>query len=151
MLGVYVEPRAGDPTAAVRHACLHVRGHLVRTRHSPLGAGWPRFGTFIPDVEELSGDAFFCLSLRGQTIGGEPYLIGLVLAPGPEEHETMSPCCDKCSGTDLYVRVGLFEMESGDPLKYLGMRKPQDWADWGDEGDHVWFDRDAPMSEFVIL
>lgn len=151
VLGIHVEPRAGDPTAAVRHACLHVRGHLVKTRRSPLSAAWPCFGEFTPDMEELAGDDFFCLPLRDQTIDGESYLIGLVLAPSPEGDETMSPCCDKCSGKDLYVRVGVFDMDAGDPLKYLGMRKPQDWADWGDESNHVWFDQDTPTSEFVII
>ncbi|ROW09352.1 hypothetical protein VMCG_02543 [Cytospora schulzeri] len=151
VLDVQVEAQAGDSTAAVRHACLHLQGRLIKTRHKPRRAEWPCFGTFIPDMEELSGEDFYCLPLREDNIDGEPYLVGLVLAPCTEEDDTMSPCCDKCSGKDLYVRVGVFDIENGDPLKYLGMRKPNDWEDWGDESDHLWFGQDTPMSDFVIL
>lgn len=151
VMDIHVEPRADDPTAAVRHACLHLHGYLIKTRHSPQSNQWPCFGTFVPDMEELSGEEFFCLPLREQIIDGVPYLRGVVLAPCQAENETMSPCCDKCSGKDLYVRVGAFDIENGDPLKYLGMRKPTDWDDWGDESDHLWFSHDTPQSDFVII
>ncbi|ROW04998.1 hypothetical protein VSDG_00080 [Cytospora chrysosperma] len=153
VLDVHIEPRADDPTGELRHACLHLQGQLVKTRHKPVfrgGAGG--FGTFIADLEEeMTGDEFFCLPLREQVIGNKPYLRGLVLAPCPEEDETRSPCCDECFGKDLYVRVGTFDTPKGEPLKYLGMRKPTDWEDWGDESDHLWFSQDTPTSDFVIL
>lgn len=152
VLDVHVEPRAEDPTGELRHACLHLQGHLIKTRRKPAyfgGSGG--FGRFIADMEEMEGEQFLCLPLREQSIGDEPYLKGLVLAPCPEEDEKMSHSCDKCSGKDLFVRVGIFEIDQGDPVKYLGMRKPMDWADWGDESDHLWFDPDTHMSDFVII
>jgi hypothetical protein len=33
----------------------------------------------------------------------------------------------------------------------LGMRKPGDWEDWGDESDHLWFSQDTPKSDFIIV
>ncbi|KUI60713.1 hypothetical protein VP1G_07895 [Cytospora mali] len=152
VLEVHVEPRADDPTGELKHACLHLQGQLVKTRHKPaFHLEFPCFGTFIPDMEEMEGEDFFCLPLREQVIGEKPYIRGLVLAPCPEEGKDRRSFCDKCLGKDLYIRVGTFDSELGDPLKYLGMRKPRDWEDWGDESDHLWFNQDTPMSDFVII
>lgn len=152
VLDVQVEPLGDDPTGQLRHACLHLRGHLIKTRHRPVyreGAG--SFGKFIADEEELTGEDFFCLPLRGWNFGSDPDLRGLVLAPCPEEDEARWPSCSKCSGQTRLMRVGTFRMDGGDPLKYLGMRKPGDWKDWGDESDHVWFDRDKPTFDFIVV
>lgn len=154
VLDVNVETRADDTTGELRHACLHLRGHLIQTRHKPVYRGGAQgFGTFISDLDEMIGEEFFCLPLREDNISGEPHLMGLVLAPAPcpEEDEGGMTYCDKCSGKDLYIRVGMFDSVQGDPLKYLGMRKPSDWKDWGDDSAHVWYSQDMPTSEFAIL
>ncbi|KUI68836.1 hypothetical protein VM1G_04392 [Cytospora mali] len=151
VLKVHIKPQTDDPTGALKHACLHLQGRLIKTRHKPNNVEWPCFGTFIADMEDMPGEDFYCLPLREQTIDGERYLRGLVLAPCLEEEKSTQSLCDKCSGKDLYVRVGTFDIQNGDPLKYLGMRKPRDWDDWGDESDHLWFSQDMSTSEFVVI
>lgn len=152
ILNVHIEPKGDDPTGELTHACLLVRGYLVRTRRKPVHHAdrW-HFGAFYPDTEEFIGDDFFCLPLREVTIGDEPSLTGLVLTPCLADEIDTKSSCTKCSEKLLFTRVGVFENEVGDPLRYLGMRKPSDWKDWGDDSDHRWFREDAVKYEFAII
>lgn len=152
VLDVHVAPLGNDPTGQLTHACLHLRGHLVKTRRKPTyDIMVPSFGKFIADTEELMGDEFYCLPLREWKFHGEPDLRGLVLAPCPEENKTVGPSCNKCFGMKRFIRVGTFQINEGDPLMYLGMRRPNDWETWGEEDDHLWFGQDTSTSDFVII
>lgn len=152
VLGVRVVPWGDDPTGQLRHACLHLRGTLVRTRRRPeYRGGSGSFGKFIPDTEEMPGEKFYCLPLREWSFDGKTQLLGLVMAPCPGGDEAIWPSCSECSGEDRLVRVGTFRIDVGDPLKYLGMRKPSDWDDWGEESDHLWFSEDTPRSDLVVV
>lgn len=91
------------------------------------------------------------MPLREVTIGNYTWLTGLVLTPCLADEKDTQPSCSNCSDKDLFRRVGVFETDLGDPIKYLGMKKPEDWKDWGDESDHRWFDSDAGRSELVII
>ncbi|KAL1861327.1 hypothetical protein Daus18300_009003 [Diaporthe australafricana] len=54
---VVIEPAGDDPTGELRHACLHLSGHLIRLRRKPVhrGATCKYFGKFTPDTEEMKG------------------------------------------------------------------------------------------------
>lgn len=152
VLDVGIELAGDDPTGELRHACLHISGHLIRSRRKPIYRGSGRyFGGFIPDVEEFQGDKFFCLPLREDLVGDTPDLQGLVLTPCLENEEGEMPSCSKCAGHAKLRRVGVFRSDQGDPLRYLSMYKPDDWADWGEESDHLWFPEDAAIWNFVIV
>nr|AET07139.1 vegetative incompatibility protein 6 [Cryphonectria parasitica] len=160
----------GPPAGELSHACLRARGYLIRTRRPPvrdrnaLGS----FGQFYPDTEALEGDVFFCWPLRERINDGDVsgnYLMGLVLGTHPEaageEEEGEQDAdaatnrkrtsCDRCSGQRVFTRVGTFEIDHGDPLQYLSMKKPGNWADWGEEKDHLWFPEDAQPYEFIVV
>lgn len=169
VLDVHIEPEGSDPTGRLRHACLRVSGRLIKTRRTPRKAQLSglQFGRFLPDVDEtLDGDGYLCLPLRRDTPAGEgggeggggggsgdAKLLGLVLKSWTAGAELPSGLrrCSECAGESVATRVGVFEMGEGEPVRYLGMSKPQDWEDWGDESDHVWFPDDAPFYEFSIL
>lgn len=160
ILDVFVKHKNGDPTGELRHACLHVRGHLIKTRRKPRAEDWcghAQFGKFFPDVEdEVDGD-YYCLPLRERRSRGPKEtgkvtgLVGLVLTVITDGEVEYHSCCSRCSEKLLFTRVGSFEMQVGDPVFLLGMRKPEDWDDWGQENDHLWFPKDVPMIEFAII
>lgn len=141
-----------DPTGGLTHACLHISGHLIRTRRKPVYRGSCHyFGKFIPDVEEFEGEKFFCFPLREDVVNKTPYLKGLVLTRCLDDGDGEIPFCSRCAGHVRLQRVGVFESEQGDPLQYLSMRKPDDWDDWGEESDHLWFSEDADIWDFIIV
>lgn len=157
---IFVEPKSSDSTGELKHACLHVCGHLVKTRRKPGGENWPghaQFGKFFPDVEdEVEGD-YYCLPLRESRSRGPEQtgkvtgLVGLVLTVITDGEVEYKSCCGRCSEKLLFTRVGTFKMEVGDPITLLGMRKPDDWDDWGQDSDHVWLPKDMPVLEFAII
>lgn len=154
VLNVGIELAAGstDPTGALRHACLHISGNLIPVRRKPVHReSCHYFGSFIPDVEEFEGERFFCFPLREELTNKTPYLKGLVLRPWIDDGEREMPFCSTCAGKRKFERVGVFESEQGDPLHYLSMRKPDDWVDWGEESDHLWFPEDMDVWEFIIV
>lgn len=151
ILDVGIDLASDDPTGELRHACLHISGHLIKLRRKPVFHGDARhFGKFTPDVKEFQGEEFFCLPLREQT-GDTPDLKGLVLTPCLKDEEEAIPSCSTCAGHVKLRRVGAFSSEQGDPLKYLSMRKPDDWVDWGEESDHLWFPEDTGTWDFIIV
>lgn len=151
-VGIELATGSKDPTGALRHACLHISGHLVRTRRKPVYRDNCRyFGSFIPDVEDFEGENFYCFPLREELTNKKPYLTGLVLTPWVDDGEWEMPLCSKCTGKAKFQRVGVFECEQGDPLRYLSMRKPEDWVDWGEESDHLWFPEDTNIWDFIIV
>lgn len=153
VLDVGIELASDDPTGALRHACLYMSGHLIKLRRRPARHIDSRhFGKFIPDVGKFEGENFYCLPLRENLVGERPFLMGLVLTPCPgdaEEEET--PSCSKCAGRVKLRRVGVFRSEQGDPLRHLTGRKPDDWAAWGEESDHLWFPEDSVIWSFIIV
>lgn len=153
VLDVSIELAGDDPTGELRHACLHISGHLIKLRRKPVHQGGGRhFGNFTPDVDDFQGEKFFCLPLREELIGDTPFLQGLVLTPCLEDEEKGEmPSCSKCAGKVKLRRVGVFRSEQGDPLRYLSMRKPDDWVEWGEASDHLWFPEDAIMWNFIIV
>jgi hypothetical protein len=153
ILDLGIELASNDPTGGLTHACLHASGHLIQLRRKPVheAAGGGHFGTFIPDVDEFQGKVFFCLPLRENVVGDTPYLKGLVLTPCFKDEEGGAPFCSKCAGQTRLRRVGVFESEKGEPLRYLSMRKPHDWVEWGEESDHLWFPEDAETYDFIIV
>lgn len=152
VLDVGIELTSDDPTGGLRHACLHISGHLIKLRRKPVRHGGCRhFGKFTPDVKEFQGEKFFCLPLRENVISDTPHLLGLVLTPCLEEEEGDTPSCSKCVGKIKLRRVGFFDSEQGDPLRYLSMRKPDDWVEWGEASDHLWFPEDAVVWDFIIV
>lgn len=153
VLDVGIELASDDPTGGLRHACLHISGHLVKLRRKPVRHDdrW-HFGRFTPDVKEFQGEDFFCLPLRENLIGDTPHLKGLVLTPCLEDEEQGEiPSCSRCAGKVKLRRVGFFNSEQGEPLRYLSMRKPEDWAEWGEASDHLWFPEDAAIWDFIIV
>ncbi|KAG8168216.1 hypothetical protein KVR01_003905 [Diaporthe batatas] len=154
VLDVGIELAAGskDPTGALRHACLHISGHLIPVRRKPvLRESYRYFGSFVPDVEEFEGERFFCLPLREDLVGKIPHLMGLVLTPWVDDGEREMSFCSTCAGKRKFQRVGMFESEKGDPLHYLSMSKPEDWIDWGEESDHLWYPEDMDIWDFIII
>lgn len=153
VLDVGIELASNDPTGGLRHACLHISGHLIKLQRKPVYYGDCRhFGRFTPDVEEFQGERFFCFPLRETLVGGTPELKGLVLTPCLEdEEEGEIPTCSTCAGKVRLRRVGVFKSEQGDPLRYLSMRKPDDWVEWGEASDHLWFPEDAICWNFIIV
>lgn len=157
VLDVRVEPRGSDPTGELRHACLHLRGHLIKTRHVPERRPWCNrfFGHFYPDLNPptMSDDgSYFCLPLREQPLPrNDPYILGLVLALVQDGGEEYRSCCNRCCGKLLFTRVGTFKSDQGDPLRLLTMSRPQNWPDWGGPQEHLWFPRDAPVFELAII
>lgn len=152
VLDVGIELAGDDPTGELRHACLHICGHLIQLRRKPVYHldSW-HFGKFFPDVKEFQGDKFYCLPLREYSFHDASDLEGLVLTPCLEDEGGEVPSCSKCAGRVKLRRVGFFRSDKGDPLRYLSMRKPDDWADWGDESDHLWLYEDAPLWNFFIV
>ncbi|KAI7789188.1 hypothetical protein LA080_005293 [Diaporthe eres] len=150
---IHVEPKGNDPTGELRHACLHVSGHLIRTRRKPeFHDDIHHFGKFIPDMKETQeATAYYCLPLREEYDRDEPRLRGLVLARPLEDEKGSMTFCSKCSGKVVLRRVGTFVSEQGEPLRYLSMRKPQDWEDWGEESDHLWYPEDADICNVIIV
>lgn len=160
ILDIITEHKGDDPTGELKHACLHLRGHLIKTRRKPGGyasGGHQRFGKFFPDVEDAVEGDYYCLPLKTRRLrwlkatAKDTWLVGLVLTviiDGEVEYES---CCRRCSNKMLLSRVGTFEIEVGDPVFLLGMRKPDDWDDWGEEKDHLWFPEDTPMLDFAII
>lgn len=160
VLDIVVQHKSDNLTGELRHACLHVRGHLIKTRRKPGGDNWQghlQFGKFFPDVENAVEGDYYCLPLRVWRFRSlketrkASRLVGLVLTVITDGEVEYSSCCGYCSERLLLTRVGLFEIEAGDPVYLLGMRKPDDWDDWGQESDHVWFPEDAPMVDFAII
>lgn len=162
-MDVNLEHRGSDTTGELTHACLHLRGHLIKTREPlrhPNTVGAEFFGDFNPDFdmfpleenEEMAGKEFYCVPLRAEPIFlSEPHLLGLVVTPVSKEDSYTTRCCNRCSGKAVFVRAGSFSIDKGDPLQALGMVKPDDWDDWGPEGVHLWFLPDHPVSEIVLL
>lgn len=156
IIDINVVPKGTDPTAQLSHACLRVTGHLIRTRRRPkrdqnaLGS----FGRFYPDTDIDAmdgGEPFFCWPIREEDYGKSgKLLMGLVLVIQPETDNRITTC-EECDGMRVFSRVGVFESDQGDPLRYLGMTKPNDWEDWGEETDHLWFPEDAPSHEFFVV
>lgn len=154
ILDVGIELASDDPTGGLRHACVHVSGHLIKLRRKPVRyIDGNHFGTFIPDVEDFTGEHFYCLPLREDPGNAKhtPYLKGLVLTRRLQKEEGDLPSCSVCAGKGKFQRVGIFSSEQGDPLQYLSMRKPHDWVDWGEESDHLWFPEDADIWDFIIV
>lgn len=152
VLDVGIELASDDPTGELRHACLHISGHLIKLRRKPVYHPDGRhFGNFTPDVDEFQGEKFFCLPLREEVVGDTPELKGLVLTPCLEDEEGEMPSCSKCTGRVKLRRVGVFISEQGEPLRHLTGRKPDDWAEWGEESDHLWFPEDAVIWNFIIV
>lgn len=157
VLDVHVEPRGHDPTGELRHACLHLRGPLIKTRRVPVRQ--PRcsryFGQFHPDLEppKLSeDDSYFCLPLREESLfRDDPNILGLVLSLVKDGEEEYRSCCSLCSGKLLFIRVGTFQSDKGDPLRLLAMPRPNDWHNWGGPKDHLWFPQDAPVLDFAVI
>lgn len=160
ILDIFVDHKGIDPTGELKHACLLVRGRLIKTRRKPTGDNWPghtQFGKFFPDVEnEVEGD-YYCLPLRESRSRGPKEtgkvtgLVGLVLTVETDGEVEYKSCCGRCSGKLLFTRAGTFEMKAGEPVFLLGMRKPDDWDDWGQESDHLWFPKETPVLEFAII
>lgn len=159
LMEVNVQPRGRDPTGEIRHACLHFRGPLVKTRDVPRRQVQCNrfFGQFYPDLEpvELSeDDSYFCLPLREEALArGEPYVLGLVLALVKDGEEEYRSCCDLCSRKLLLTRVGTFQCDKGEPLRFLSRDKPRGWDDWtvGKEGYLTWFPEDTPLLDFAVI
>lgn len=153
VLDVGIEVVSDDPTGELRHACLHISGYLIKLRRKPVhnGGGLHFFGSFTPDMDEFQGEKFFCLPLREELVGDTPDLQGLVLTPCLDDEEAEMPSCSICAGRVKLRRVGVFRSDQGDPLSYLSMRKPDDWAEWGDESDHLWFPEDTVIWDFIIV
>lgn len=156
ILDVGIELASSDPTGALTHGCVHVSGHLIELQRKPIQHNdGQHFGTFIPDMEDFRGDRFFCFPLReepgGQGIKESPRLLGLVLTPLPLNEQREVPSCSLCAGKGKFQRVGIFDSRQGDPLRYLSMRKPHDWVEWGEESDHLWFPEDAEVWDFIII
>lgn len=162
ILEINVDPLSGmDKSASVRHACLHVRGRLIRTRNRPARRAnivdW--FGQFWPDAEtdnendQRSDESFYCWPIREYLCDrkSDNMIAGLVLTACTDNERALLPSCSECTGKKAFTRVGTFRHDIGDPIRYLSMRKPRDWADWGQESDHLWFLEDDPWYEFVIL
>lgn len=157
ILDINVVPRGCDSTGALSHACLRARGHLIMIRRKPVRdrnvVG--TFGQFYPDMEleDVEGCSFFCWPLREYIRGEEMVnkLHGLVLALVKDGDEEYRSCCSHCTEILLFTRVGVFESEKGDPLRYLTMSKPENWSDWGGEKEHLWFPEDSPELEFAII
>lgn len=156
VLDVGIELASDDPTGGLTHACVHVSGHLIRLQRRPVHH-WNdarHFGHFTPDVADFRGEQFFCFPLRerpGAFEKDEPNLKGLVLTPHLQKDEGYLPSCSVCAGKLRFQRVGIFDSMQGDPLRYLSMRKPDDWVDWGEESDHLWFPEDAEIYDFIIV
>lgn len=160
VLDVFVQHKTPDPTGELTHACLHVRGHLIKARRKPRGDSWPghsTFGKFLPDVEDEAEGEYYCFPLREirsrspRETGEVTGLVGLVLTVITDGGVMYRSCCDCCSEKLLLARVGTFEMKAGEPVTLLGMRKPDDWDDWGQEGNHLWFPKDTPILDFAII
>lgn len=156
VLDIHVKPRGIDPTGEVAHACLHLRGRLVKPRRRPVARASSKwsFGAFHPDFpqEKLSEEALFYLPLRELPQGKHPDdLLGLVLTLITDGAEEYNSCCSRCSGKMLLKRIGTFRSDRGDPLRYLTMNKPEDWDEWGQESDHLWFPEDTPVFELAII
>lgn len=163
VLGINIVPKDGDPTGRLRHACLRVKGHLIKTSRKPQKPHMRghQFGKFLPDVEEelVQGD-YFCMPLRtyapssvkkdGAPGRGTPELLGLVLRAWAADAE-FGTRCTECSGVHLATRVGTFRMSKDEPLRLLGMSKPRDWEQWGTESDRVWYSEDAELYEVMIV
>lgn len=157
VLDVHVEPKGRDATGELKHACLHLRGPLAKTRRVPVRQ--PRcsqyFGVFYPDLEPSAvsdDDFYFCLPLREEPFSrNDPSILGLVLALVKDGGEEYRSCCNLCSKKLLFTRVGTFESDKGDPLRFLAMPRPKDWCDWGGPKDHLWFPEDAPVLDFAII
>lgn len=156
VLDVGIELASNDPTGGLTHACVHVSGHLIRLQRKPAHH-WNNgryFGHFTPDVDDFHGEQFFCFPLRERPRAfekDEPNLKGLVLTPHLWKDEGCLPSCSVCAGKLRFQRVGIFDSMQGDPLRYLSMRKPDDWVDWGEESDHLWFPEDAEIYDFIIV
>lgn len=150
---IHIEPKGNDPTGELRHACLHLSGPLVKLRrHKPeYFNDYKHFGRFIPDIEVASRDHFFCLPLREEPDRVGSSLRGLVLTPCLEDEKGNMTFCSKCSGKTVLRRVGTFLAAQGEPLKYLTMRKPEDWENWGEESDHLWFPEDPDIWDIIIV
>lgn len=153
VLDVHVEPKGNDPTGELRHACLHVSGILVPIRRKPeFYDDGDHFGKFVPDITEApEAPAYYCLPLREEHDRKKPRLRGLVLTRCLEDEKGSMTFCSKCSGKVVLRRVGTFVSDQGDPLRYLSMRKPKDWEDWGEESDHLWFPEDADIWNVIIV
>jgi hypothetical protein len=152
VLDVGIELANNDPTGGLTHACVHVSGHLIKLWRKPLHhEDAKHFGGFTPDVEDFQGKVFFCFPLRENMVGDTPHLKGLVVTPCLEDEEAEMPSCSKCAGQIRLRRVGVFDSEQGDPLRYLSMRKPDDWVEWGEKSDHLWFPEDAEVGDFVLV
>lgn len=156
VLDIHVKPRDKDSTGAVAHACLHLRGHLIKPRSKPVAETFSRqaFGAFHPDFpnEEVAEAALFYLPVRELPQGKHPDdILGLVLALVTDGAEEYMSCCSRCSEKMLLKRVGTFRSDRGDPLKYLTMDKPEDWDSWGQESDHLWFPEDTPRLDFALI
>lgn len=96
--------------------------------------------------------ALFLLPLRKLHLGrGPDHILGLVLALVTDGAEEYTSCCSSCSGKMLLRRIGSFAMDIGDPVRFLTMIKPEDWATWGTEEDRLWWPRDTPVLEFAII
>lgn len=150
---VHIEPKGNDPTGELRHACLHLSGPLVklRRRQPEYFNDFEHFGRFVPDMKVTRGDHFFCLPLREEPDRDGSSLRGLVLTPCLEDEKENMAFCSKCSGKLVLRRVGTFLADQGEPLKYLTMRKPDDWEHWGEESDHLWFPEDADIWNIIIV
>lgn len=150
---VHIEPKGKDPTGELRHACLHLSGPLIklRRRQPEYFNDFEHFGRFIPDTKVTSGDHFFCLPLREEPDRDGSSLRGLVLTPCLEYEKENMTFCSKCSGKLVLRRVGTFVADQGEPLRYLTMRKPDDWESWGEESDHLWFPEDADIWNIIIV
>lgn len=112
------------------------------------------FGAFHPDFphEELLEEALFYLPVR--ELPSDQYsddLLGLVLVLITDGADEYISCCSRCTEKMLLRRIGTFRSERGEPLKYLTMNKPEDWDEWGEESDHVWYPEDTPILDFAII
>ncbi|KAJ4390556.1 hypothetical protein N0V93_004152 [Gnomoniopsis smithogilvyi] len=156
ILDINIQSRGSDSTGSVAHACLHLRGLLIKPRRRPVAQIPSRhsFGAFHPDLpnEEVAEEVLFYLPVREMPQGEYPDdILGLVLALITDGADEFLSCCSQCSEKMLLKRIGTFSSARGDPLRYLTMDKPEDWDDWGKESDHLWFPEDTPVLEFAII
>ncbi|KAJ4412427.1 hypothetical protein N0V82_008822 [Gnomoniopsis sp. IMI 355080] len=156
ILDIHIQPRGSDATGGVSHACLHLRGPLIKPRRKPVAQTSHRwsFGLFHPDFpnEEVADEFLFYLPIRKLPQGEYPDdILGLVLALVTDGADEYLSCCSRCSEKMLLKRIGTFSSGRGEPLRFLTMGKPKNWDDWGKASDHLWFPEDTPVLEFAII
>lgn len=145
ILDVSIEPSGGDLVGGLRRAQITACGRLIQISR-PTHFNWNSmhyFGTFHPDVrEEIVDTTYFCLPLRELGVDG-PYhsLWGLVIVPASSDTR-------QDTHPRTFKRVGIFRIDTGEPLEHLTQRKPEGWKDIEDT---AWFDEDTPMSEFLLI